>query len=79
MTETAKRKRKKRSLKLKLSIAILVLIGVGNGVYFKLFNTPPVEKFAATRVLKGSVVDKLAETGSIQLVRTVEVKSTVAG
>jgi HlyD family secretion protein len=79
MTETAKRKRKKRSLKLKLSIAILVLIGVGNGVYFKFFNTPPVEKFAATRVLKGSVVDKLAETGSIQLVRTVEVKSTVAG
>ncbi len=79
MTETAKRKKKKRGLKLKLTIAILVLIGVGNGVYFKFFNTPPVEKFATTRVVKGNVVDKLAETGSIQLVRTVEVKSTIAG
>jgi len=79
MTETAKRKKKKRGLKLKIAIGLVVLIGVGNGVYFKFFHTPPVEKFAATRVLKGSVVDKLAETGSIQLVRTVEVKSTVAG
>lgn len=79
MTETAKRKRKKRGLKLKLAIAILVLAGAGAGVYFKFFRTPPVEKFATTRVAKGSVVDKLAETGTIQLVRTVEVKSTVAG
>lgn len=79
MTETAKRKKKKRGLKLKLTLAVVVLAGIGSGVYFKFFSTPPVEKFAATRVLKGSVVDKLAETGSIQLVRTVEVKSTVAG
>lgn len=79
MTETAKRKKKKRGLKLKIGLALVVLAGIGAGVYFKFFRTPPVEKFAATRVLEGSVIDKLAETGSIQLVRTVEVKSTVAG
>ena len=79
MSETAKRKRKKRGFKLKLAIALLVLIGVGSGIYFKFFRTQPVEKFAITKAAKGSVVDKLAETGTIQLVRTVEVKSTVAG
>ncbi|MCC7263120.1 MAG: efflux RND transporter periplasmic adaptor subunit [Candidatus Latescibacteria bacterium] len=79
MTETAKRKKKKRGLKLRIGLAVVVLAAVGAGVYFKFFRTPPVEKFATTRVLKGSVIDKLAETGSIQLVRTVEVKSTIAG
>jgi HlyD family secretion protein len=56
-----------------------VLGAIGALVYFNLKRDKPPEKFAATRVLKGSVVDKLAETGTIQLVRTVEVKSTVAG
>jgi HlyD family secretion protein len=79
MTETAKRKKKKRGLKFKIILALVVLAGAGVGIWYQFFRTPPVEKFAATRVVKGSVVDKLAETGSIQLVRTVEVKSTVAG
>ena len=73
------KKRRKRSRKSKFGLLVLVLGAIGALVYFNLKRDKPQEKFAATRVLKGSVVDKLAETGTIQLVRTVEVKSTVAG
>ncbi len=39
----------------------------------------PVEDVATTRVKRGVVIEQLKETGRIEFVRTVEVKSTVSG
>lgn len=74
-----RRRRKKRSKKLKCLIAVLVLGGIGGVVYLNLRKEKPPETFTAVSIERRDLVDKLAETGSIELVRTVEVKSTISG
>ena len=69
---------KKRGL-LKLLVFLLLAGSVGAAVYFNLRQEKAEETYATELVERGAVVDKLAETGRIELVRTVEVKSTIAG
>ncbi len=69
---------KKRGL-LKLLVFFLLVGSVGSAVYFNLRQEKAEETYATALVERGAVVDKLAETGRIELVRTVEVKSTIAG
>ena len=69
---------KKRPL-LKVLVFLLLAGSVGAAVYFNLRREKAEETYATALVERGAVVDKLAETGRIELVRTVEVKSTIAG
>ena len=69
---------KKRPL-LKLLVFLLLAGSVGAAVYFNLQREKAEETYPTVLVERGEVVDKLAETGRIELVRTVEVKSTIAG
>ena len=69
---------KKRRL-LKLLVFLLLAGSVGAAVYFNLRREEAEETYPTALVERGAVVDKLAETGRIELVRTVEVKSTIAG
>ena len=69
---------KKRSL-LKLLVFLLLAGSVGAAIYFNLQREKDEETYPTALVERGEIVDKLAETGRIELVRTVEVKSTIAG
>ena len=69
---------KKRRL-LKVLVFLLLAGSVGAAVYFNLRQEKAEETYPTVLVERGAVVDKLAETGRIELVRTVEVKSTIAG
>ena len=69
---------KKRRL-LKVLVFLLLAGSVGAAVYFNLQREEAEETYPTALVERGAVVDKLAETGRIKLVRTVEVKSTIAG
>lgn len=69
---------KKRRL-LKVLVFLLLVGSVGAAVYFNLRQEKAEETYPTALVERGAVVDKLAETGRIELVRTVEVKSTIAG
>jgi len=73
------RRRKKRSKKFKFLIFLLAAGAIAAVVYFNMKKEKPPETFATIEVKSGALVDKLAETGSIELVRTVEVKSTISG
>ena len=64
---------------LKLLVFLLLAGSVGAAVYFNLRQEKAEETYPTALVERGAVVDKLAETGRIELVRTVEVKSTIAG
>ena len=79
MPQARPRKRKKRSKKFKFLIFLLAAAAIAAVVYFNLKKEKPPETFATIEVQSGKLVDKLAETGSIELVRTVEVKSTISG
>ena len=58
---------------------VLILCTIGVTLFFNLRQQEPEERFETTVVQRGEIVEKLAETGSVQLVRTVEVKSTISG
>ena len=79
MSEAPPPRRKKKRKLVKFLIFLLVLGAIGALVYFNLKKEKPEETFPTTAVLRGNLIHKLAETGSIELVRTVEVKSTIAG
>lgn len=79
MPQMQRKKGKRRSKKFKLLILMLALVAIGILVYFNLRKEKPAETFATIPVKRGPLVQKLAETGTIELVRTVEVKSTVSG
>ena len=79
MAQARPRKRGKRSGRSKFLIGALILGSIGGLVYLNLKREEPPETFATVRVERGILVDKLAETGHIELVRTVEVKSTISG
>ena len=69
---------KKRPL-LKLLVFLLLAGSVGAAIYFNLQREKDEATYPTALVERGEIVDKLAETGRIELVRTVEVKSTIAG
>ena len=69
----------KKRTPLKLLVFLLLAGSVGAAVYFNLRQEKAEETYATALVERGTLVDKLAETGRIELVRTVEVKSTIAG
>lgn len=69
---------KKRPL-LKLFVFVLLAGSVGAAMYFNLQREKAEATYPTALVERGALVDKLAETGRIELVRTVEVKSTIAG
>ena len=52
---------------------------IGAMVWYNLKEAKAEETFATQPVKRGTVVDKLGEPGTNELVRTVEVKSTIAG
>ncbi|MSS70844.1 MAG: efflux RND transporter periplasmic adaptor subunit [Candidatus Latescibacteria bacterium] len=63
----------------KIVIGVALLAAIGGGVYFNLKQEKKKDLTETIKVKRGSVVDKLTEVGSIQLVRTIDVKSTVSG
>ena len=79
LTEAAPRRRRKRGWGFKLLIFLVLGGSIGGFSWLALKKEEPAETFAAIEVGRGNLVDKLADTGTIELVRTVEVKSTIAG
>ncbi|MEW6753433.1 MAG: efflux RND transporter periplasmic adaptor subunit [Candidatus Latescibacterota bacterium] len=79
MPDPRPRRRRKRSRILKLLVGLAVVAAVAVTAYLNLKKEKPAETFETVAVGRGPLVDKLAETGSIELVRTVEVKSTISG
>ena len=63
--------RRRRKKWLKLLLAVVVLSAIGAIVYLNLEKEEEVPTYASVWVKRGTLVDKLAETGSIELVRTV--------
>ena len=78
VTPPSPKRRKKKRL-LKVLLFILVLGAIGAIVYFNLKKEKEEPTFPTAFVERGNLIDKLAETGSIELVRTVEIKSTISG
>ena len=72
-------KRRKLSGKLKLAMLLAAIAAIGGLAYLNLKKEKSSETFATVLVERGELVDRLAETGVIELVRTVEIKSTIAG
>ena len=77
MTATPPKHRRKKLLKIFLFLGVAGAIGAI--VYFNLKKETPDPTYPTVRVERGNLIDKLAETGSIELVRTVEIKSTISG
>ena len=63
----------------KYLVLLLVLSSLGAIVFFNLRERKTTETFASIPAQRGDVVEKLAERGTIELLRTIEVKSTVSG
>ena len=70
---------RKLGWKPKLLIFLLLAGSIGGLSWVALKKEEPAETFAVLAVKRGNLVDKLGDTGTIELVRTVEVKSTIAG
>lgn len=64
---------------LKWLVLLLVLGGGGGYGYMHFTKEKPAATYATIQAKRGTLVDKLAETGTIELTRTVEVKSTISG
>ncbi|MDA0333637.1 MAG: efflux RND transporter periplasmic adaptor subunit [bacterium] len=79
MAEAAPRRRRKRGWGFKLLIFLVLAGSIGGFSWLALKKEDPAETFAVLEVGRGNLIDKLADTGTIELVRTVEVKSTIAG
>jgi len=71
--------RRKKSFLFKFLVFLGLAGCIGAIVYLNLEQKIPEDTYATLPLKRGAVIDKLAETGTIELVRTVEVKSTVAG
>jgi len=79
LAEAAPRRRRKRGWGFKLLVFVVLAASIGGFSWLALKKEDPPETFAVLEVGRGNLVDKLADTGTIELVRTVEVKSTIAG
>lgn len=73
------RRRKKRGWAFKLMVFLVLAGSIGGFSWLALKKEDPAETFAVLPVARGNLTDKLADTGTIELVRTVQVKSTIAG
>ncbi|MCE5250015.1 efflux RND transporter periplasmic adaptor subunit [bacterium] len=71
------KKRKKRLIKIiaGLVVVIIIILLVGRSVA----RGNKVQEIKTSKVQIGKVVEKITETGNIELLRTVEVKSKIAG
>ena len=76
-TYVANKKKKGRLKKILIGVGILLVLVVIVGSKFS--GKKNGEEIKTVNVKIGDVVDKLTETGNIQLLRTVEVKSKIAG
>lgn len=73
-------KRKKRGKKkLVVFILLFLIIAVGAGIIVKKKTKPKSIKGSTVKVEYGGVIDRLTETGTIELVRSVEIKSKISG
>ena len=79
MTDVAPRRRGKMGWKIKLLIFVALAGTIGGLSYVALKKEETAETFPVLAVKRGNLVDKLGDTGTIERVRTVEVKSTIAG
>ena len=79
MSQSPPPQRRKRGWKFKLGIFVILAGAIGGLSWVALKKEDPAETFAIVAVKRGTLVDKLGDTGTIELVRTVEVKSTIAG
>lgn len=70
---------KKKGRWKKVVIGAVLLAAIGSAVYLNLKQEKKKDTTETVRAKRGPVVDKLTEVGTIQLVRTVQVKSTVSG
>ena len=70
---------KKKGRWKKVVIGVVLLAAIGVAVYFNLKQDKKKDTTETVKVKRGPVVDKLTEVGTIQLVRTIDVKSTVSG
>ena len=68
-----------RKRKYRVLFTALLVCSIGVAAYLNLRQQRPAERFETTMVRRGELVKKLADTGSVQLVRTVVVKSTITG
>lgn len=75
-----KKKRKKRRRRIIFAVVFLAVIAVAViGVRMNKQSTPEDMKGPISEVEIGGVLDRLTETGTIELVRSVEVKSKISG
>ncbi len=72
------KRRKRGRWKLWVGVAVVMLV-VAGAVGSKFAAGKKVPDIETVKVARGTVVEKLAETGNIELLRTVEVKSKIAG
>ncbi len=75
-----KKKRKKRRRRIVFTLVFLAVIAVAAiGVRMNVKTAPDDMKGPTAKVEYGGVLDRLTETGTIELVRSVEVKSKISG
>ena len=75
-----KKKGRRRKSRLKKPLIILVFIVIIGLIIFKnISKGKKVEEIKSNKLRIGNVVEKLTETGNIELVRTLDVKSKIAG
>lgn len=72
-----KKRRKSRRVKIIISLFIVIVIVVLIGRHFA--RRGETNDIMTTKIKIGNVEEKLTETGNIELLRTVEVKSKIAG
>lgn len=72
-------KKRKKSRWKKITVCLLIFIIVIGAVVLRFKRNGKANNIMTTKVKIGTVENKLTETGNIELLRTVEVKSKIAG
>ncbi len=65
--------------KLIFSVIAVVVVGISLGAYYNLKRNGPAPDIVTGKITKGSVVDTVGATGTLQAVTTVQVGSQVSG
>ncbi|MFC1558514.1 efflux RND transporter periplasmic adaptor subunit [candidate division KSB1 bacterium] len=76
---TNNKRGKKRKKKILLFIVLLLIIASVAAIVVKKKSKPKNLKGSVVKVEYGGVIDRLTETGTIELVRSVDVKSKISG
>ena len=77
--ETKKNKRRKKGRWKKVIIGLFIIAVIAGLVGYKFTKKNSGKKIMTTKIKIGNVEKKLTETGNIELLRTVDVKSKIAG